>query len=344
MSTRSRGTGGGLGQFDPDSPINPAAIGNSSDPRVFLQYEPEFRRLSNGESASNTMTARFPVASASVPFARRGSLGASFSTFLDRSSSTTSTQDQDIAGQTVPVTERTEILGAINDIRLAAGYVISSRIQIGIAGHVYTGQNRVLFSQSFPDTLRFSDVSQVSTLGFTGYAASAGVLLRPSRILGFGLSARKGGSIESRSGDSVASKANIPDRIGAAVSYEGLTGVSFSAHASRNLWSSLNGLGSTAATAVDTWEGGMGAEALGPRIIARQTVLRLGARYRTLPYLAAGSEVNELSIGGGFGVQFFRNRAMLDMSFERASRKPDSGSIDAGERAFIFSFGLRVRP
>jgi hypothetical protein len=31
------------------------------------------------------------------------------------------------------------------------------------------------------------------------------------------------------------------------------------------------------------------------------------------------------------------------MSFERAGRSPD-GSLDVSERAYIFSFGLRVRP
>jgi hypothetical protein len=71
--------------------------------------------------------------------------------------------------------------------------------------------------------------------------------------------------------------------------------------------------------------------------------LRLGARYRTLPFLAAGSEVKELSFAGGIGAQFFRNRATFDVALERAGRKTD-GSVDARERAYILSFGLRVRP
>ena len=344
LSTRARGTGGGLGQFDPDSPLNPAAIGTSSDPRMFLQYEPELRRLTQGDGTSNTLTARFPVASISVPFSGRGSIGFSFATFLDRSSTTQFTTDQVIAGQTVSVTETTRFLGAINDVRAAIGYAPSSKIQFGAAGHVFVGQNRVFFSQSFPDTLAFNSLTQVSTLGFTGYAASAGILARPSRQFGIALSGRKGFGIEAKAGDSTVSEADIPDRLSAAVSYEGLPGSSISAYVSRELWSSLNGLGSEAATAADAWEGGLGIEALGPRIAQRQTVLRLGARYRTLPFLANEAEVNELSFGGGIGAQFFRNRAMLDMSFERASRKPDGASLDASERAYIFSFGLRVRP
>ena len=344
MSTRVRATGGGLGQFDPDSPLNPAALATSGDPRMFLQYEPEFRRLSNGEAAANTHVARFSLASASVPFARRGSIGVSVATFLDRSSITSFTTPRDVAGTTIDVTETTQVLGAINDVRLGLGYAPSAKVQFGAGGHVYVGQNRMFFTQSFPDTLKLSSITQVSTLSYTGFAASAGVLVRPSRNFGFGVSARKGFGIEAKASDSVVSEADIPDRISAGISYEGIPGSSISATVSRELWSSLNGLGSSEATAVDAWEAGAGVEALGPRIVQRQTVLRLGARYRTLPFLAAGAEVTELSFGGGIGAQFFRNRATFDLSFERAGRTPDGSSVDVSERAYIFSFGLRVRP
>jgi hypothetical protein len=343
LSTRVRATGGGLGQFDPDAQLNPAALATSSDPRMFLQYEPEFRRLSNGDAAANTHTARFSLAAISVPFASRGSLGASVATFLDRSSITSFTASREIAGQTIDIVETTQVLGAINDIRLGAAYAPSRRIQFGAMGHVFVGQNRMFFTQSFPDSLKFSSITQVSTLSYTGFGASAGILMRPSRHFGFGLTARKGFGIDAKAGDSVVSEADIPDKLTAGVSYEGIPGSSISANVSRELWSSMNGLGSENATAVDAWEGGLGIEALGPRIAQRQTVLRLGARYRTLPFLAAGNEVTELSFGGGIGAQFFRNRATFDMSFERAGRTPD-GSLDVSERAYIFSFGLRVRP
>ena len=344
MSTRVRATGGGLGQFDPDAQLNPAALATSSDPRMFLQYEPEFRRLSNGDAKANTHIARFSLASLSVPFSSRGSLGVSVSTFLDRSSITSFTTPRDVAGQIIDIRETTQVLGAINDVRLGAGYAPSRKVQFGAAGHVYVGQNRMFFTQSFPDSLKFSSITQVSTLSYTGFGASAGVLLRPSRNFGLGLSARKGFGIEAEAGDSVVSEADIPDKITAGLSYEGIPGSSISVNVARELWSSMNGLGTENATAVDTWEGGLGLEALGPRIAQRQTVLRLGARYRTLPFLAAGSEVTELSFGGGIGAQFFRNRATLDMSFERAGRTPDASALDVSERAYIFSFGLRVRP
>ena len=343
-STRALATGGAIGEFDADSPINPAAIALSGDPRMFLQYEPEFRRITSGSAASNATTARFPVFSASVPIGSHGSVGISASTFLDRSSATSTTREQEVAGILATVTETTRLLGAINDLRLAIGWAPSQKVQIGLGAHAYTGQNRVFFSQTFPDSLRFASISQVSTLGFRGYAASGGILIRPSKNFGFALSGRKGAKMEARSSDSTISEANVPDRFGAAFAYEGIPGSSISIHLSRDLWSRLNGLGSASATAVDTWDGGVGVESLGPRIIQRQTVLRLGARYRTLPFLASGAEVKELSFAGGVGTQFFRNRAAFDLTVERAGRTVDASGVDARERAYILSFGLRVRP
>lgn len=342
MSTRALATGGGIAEFDADSPLNPASIALSTDPRVFLQYAPEFRRVSNGSSTSKTTTARFPVFSASLPFGRRGSVGVSASTFLDRSSATSVTRDVDVGGSVSTVTETTRLFGAINDLRLAAGWAPTAKFQIGLGIHAFTGQNRIFFGQSFPDSLKFSGISQVSTLGFRGYAGSAGVLIRPSKNFGFGLSGRKGFSIQARDADSALAEANIPDRFGVAFAYEGIPGSSISAQVSRDMWSSLNGLSST--EAVDTWEGGVGVESLGPRLVQRQTVLRIGARYRTLPFLAAGSEVNELSFAAGMGTQFFRNRAAFDVTLERAGRKASDSDVGVSERAYILSFGLRVRP
>jgi hypothetical protein len=343
ISTRARATGGGISEFDADSPVNPASIALSAEPRMFLQYEPEFRKITSAGTTSSTTTARFPVFSASVPFFSHSSIGISASTFLDRSASTSITREREVAGTLSTVTETTRLLGAVNDLRLAFGWAPSQKFQIGLGVHAYTGQNRVFFSQSFPDTLKFASISQTATLGFRGYAGSAGILVRPSRNIGFALSGRKGQKIEARNDSAAVSEANVPDRIGIAIAYEGIPGSSISAHAAKEMWSSMNGLGSSAATAVDTWEGGFGLESLGPRIIGRQTVLRLGSRYRTLPFLAAGEEVKELSFAGGVGAQFFRNRATFDVTLERAGRKAN-GTVDAKERAYILSFGLRVRP
>ena len=346
FSSRVLGSGGGLAEFDFDTPINPAAIALSGEPRLYLQYEPEIRKLSNGSAASNTTTSRFPLISVLVPAGTHTTFGLSVSTFLDRSSATKITRTLDVVGASAQITETSRVLGSINDIRLAVGYAPNQKFQAGIGGHVFTGQNKDFFSQTFPDTLKFTPITQSSTLSFTGYGVSAGVLLRPSRILGIGLSGLKGAKLSSRAGDTLVTQANIPDRISAGVSYEGIPGSSISAHVAHVSWSKMNGLaGRFGSAAANAWDSGLGVEAIGPRIADRQTILRLGARYRTLPFLAANEKVKELSFAAGLGAQFFRNRAAFDMTLQRAMRSSDASSLSGiKERSYIFSFGLRVRP
>jgi len=346
FSTRALGTGGALAQFDPQSAVNPASIASAGDPLLFLQYEPEFRKVTSGSLSSSSTTARFPMMVASVPIGGQYTIGFSVSTFLDRSWSTSTSKIQDVAGTPANVTENVKSLGAVDDIRFIGGWVPANWIQLGVAAHVYTGQNRLFYQQTFPDSLHFVPVEQVSNLDFTGVAASGGVIIHPSNIFALALSGRKGGNFNTRTGDTIVSQAKIPDHYGAAISYAGLIGATISAQVGRDMWSALNGLGSTDARAVDAWDYGVGIEALGPRVLSQNVLLRLGGRSRTLPFVAAGSEVHELSFQGGFGAQFARNRAAFDVTFQRATRSTDASATVGGvrERAFTLSFGLRVRP
>src|SRR4029079_319474 len=179
-------------------------------------------------------------------------------------------------------------LGAIDDVRLAGGWAPNSFIQLGLAGHVFTGQNRLYFQQIFPDSLHFVPVQQASGLDYTGFAVSAGVIIHPGSALALAFSGRKGGSLKARSGDTIVTTANIPDRFGAGISYAGIPGATISGQIARDQWSAMNGLGSADANAVDAWDGGFGLEATGPRIIERTILLRLGGGDWALPFLGAG--------------------------------------------------------
>ena len=98
FSTRALGTGGGLAQFDPQSGVNPASIASSGDPLLFLQYEPEFRRLTAGGPTQHSTTSRFPMAVASLPILGEGTIALSVSTLLDRSWSTSVSRQLVVAG------------------------------------------------------------------------------------------------------------------------------------------------------------------------------------------------------------------------------------------------------
>lgn len=345
--------GGGSAELDPSSALNPAAVALWGAGVLFMQYEPELRTVKTRGGSERTTTARFPMVGVSVPLGRRLTAQASASTFLDRTWSSTLIAQRDIGGTVVESNELFSSNGGITDFRLALAYNASPRFQIGIAGHAFSGENRIRVDQRFPDTVTFSGTTQQSDISYGALAASAGLVWRPSGNFGFGVSVRAGGDIEASTGDSVISTAKLPMRYGVGARYSGISGLSLVARANFDEWSSmepLRGAGS-AMRAYDSWDYGIGADVDGPTIGRRNIGLRLGARYRGLPFGAGSvagsvSRVNELALSGGFGVPLGVGRSQLDVGVVRASRRPENEAATGGatESAYIFSFGIRVRP
>lgn len=270
-------------------------------------------------------------------------LGLSSSSFLDRSSETSLVRRQVVGGSTdtVNVTERSRVLGAINDVRLALAWARSPVFKIGVGAHVFAGSNRIAFAQLFPDSARYISTSQSGRLSFAGFAGSLGIEYHPSRAIGFALAGRKGGNLTAQSGDTTVGSARLPDHYSASVIFEGIPGASISARVAHDAWSSLESLSSSNTRAFDGWDTGVGAEAPGPRIMQRLITLRAGARFRTLPFGFNGEKVSETSFTAGLGAPLARDRASFDFSIQRANR---STGGDVKERGIILSFGLRVSP
>ena len=346
FSARAEGTGGALADFDALSLVSPSPIAGIGSAALFFQYSPEFRRVTDGTSTARTTTARFPLVSGVLPVGQRLTMALSSSTFLDRSYATSLVRTQSVGNPANPadsisVTERTKVLGAINDIRLAAGWAASPEFRIGVAGHVFSGSNRVALSEIFPDSSRFISTSQIDRISFSGYAASAGFEYHPSRVLGLAVAGRKGGDLTAQSGDTVLGKGKIPDHYSASVTYDGITGATFAARVAHDAWSSLSDLSTTRIQAFDGWDTSFGGELTGPRLFQRIIVVRAGARFRTLPFASNGEKVFEKAFTVGFGVPLTRERAAFDFALQRAARSTP-GTIR--ETGYILSFGLRVSP
>jgi hypothetical protein len=344
ISARAEGTGGGIADFDAFSAVSPASLAGVGSSSLFFQYSPEFRKVTTSSGTANTTTARFPVIMGVLPMGQSWTLGLSTSTFLDRSSETTLQRLQIVGSptDTVTLTERNKVLGAINDFRLALAWSKSPKLRIGVGGHVFAGSNRVTFSQLFPDSTEFISSSQAERISYTGFAASLGLEFHPVRAIGFAISGRKGGDLRAQSGDTAIGDARLPDHYSGSVTFEGIPGVTLSARAAHDNWSTLSSLSSTGIQAFDGWDIGAGAEATGPRIMQRIVTLRAGARFRTLPFGLNGEKVTEKTFAAGFGAPLTRERASLDVSFQRAARS--AASSDVKERGYILSIGLRVSP
>lgn len=341
LSSRALGSAGSIGEIDPLSPINPASLADLPTRTVFFQIEPEFRTVKTANGTDRTTTARYPVVFGAVPVGGRWVASLSASTLLDRTSTTSFTTTQPLtSSESVDMTTKYAIDGAMNDVRLGAGWAPVRWLRVGVGAHAITGHNRIDVTQSFADTVAFSPFTQTRVLSFSGGAASAGFEL-VSKWFTAAASARRGGTVRMSSEDTVLTHGNVPTRFGASLSYTGLANSFFSIRTARDDWSSLGSLGQAGLRGVDAWDTSAGADVAGPRLFDRVLFVRAGYRNRTLPFQAAGETVTEKSFNGGLGTTFANNRMLADLAVIRATR---SASIAASEHAWSISLGISVRP
>jgi hypothetical protein len=342
LSAYSRSLGGGMAETDPYSPLNPASLALLRRGGMHLETEQENRSLDAGGQSGSTQSNRFPLFMAAVPVGSRAVISLSFSTLLDRSWGTEIRDELEFEGETVSYVERFTSEGALNDIRAAGSWALRDNLIVGLGIHVFAGENRLTVERLFSDSLSFAPLRDSSNVNFFGLGVSTGLMWRPSRALTLGASGRYGGKLELRERDRLRSEADAPSRFGVGLRYDIVPGSGVVARVDRTLWSRMAGLGSEAATPEDTWDYGLGLDAVGPRLIGNQVNLRLGARDRHLPFNADGKSVRERAYSAGLGTPIASARGQIDLFVEHADRKADG--LDAKERSWTFGLGLTLRP
>ena len=339
LGTRSGSMGGGNGEQDPESALNPAALGLARATMIFFQYAPEFRTVDGAAGSARTTTLRFPLVGGYARLGERARIGLHLSTLLDRTFAV-SVPDTTLlgSGETAVDTDRFRNEGGITDVRFAGSWKLGRRLDLGVGIHALTGQNRIAVSRDLGDSVELAISERV--LSYSGGALSAGMAMQLSSNLNVAGSVQRGGELRTRAGDTLVSTARAPDRLGGGVQFTGITGTTLAARAQYTTWSNMRGLGSSALTTFDTWEVGGGADVAGPRIGSRPIMLRAGARWRELPFGVGATKATEFEVGGGLGFQFPFERASADVGIRRASRSAG----DARESAWTLSLGVSVRP
>jgi hypothetical protein len=341
LSTRALGTGGALGDIDPRSPINPAALGIRPAPQIYAQYDPEFRKVTSGGITSSTTTARLPNIGGVLPLNDHFVFGFSAATLLDRTWETSRARTQVLDADTVAFTERLKSDGAITDVRFALAYSPNSRVHVGLGFHTFPGSMQLTSNDQFPDSTQYQSITQISELAFSGNAFSAGIEVEPIPSLSIAFSGRKGGTTKMFANDSLLSKGTIPDRYSGSIAFSGIPGTTVAVRAQHERWSQLNSLSTIGTAAVDANDISAGVESNGPSLGGFPLLLRIGARQRTLPFELGTSSIKETSFGAGIGVPIAYDRVTLDIAALHTNR---TGAAGVTEHAYNLSFGLQVHP
>jgi hypothetical protein len=341
LSTRALTMGGSVSELDPISAVNPAALTTWGRSGLYGQFGPEFRTVdANGTSEQSTLI-RFPLFAGALAVNERLIFGISFSNVLDRTWSTQISGFYPLqGGDSVAYRQQFSSKGALTNARFAGAYRLTNTLRFGVALHFYTGESNLTIVETFADS-SFGSFGQVTVVDLSGTAASAGIAWSPIPTMAVGLSGQLGGIMHARRNDTLVTNGRVPGRAGISVLYAGVPGVSIAADAEWNQWSAMNGLAASSILAVDTWDYGIGAEIKVGEISGSGVPLRIGYRYRGLPFQADSQNVTEHVFSFGGGIPLAQNRARIDLGVLLATRKAD---LPVQEHAWTMSIGILVRP
>jgi hypothetical protein len=341
VSGRSAATGGALGMFDPEMTVNPAALGRWRSVAGWSVGAPTTRSFTGPGGSVDLQTVRFPLFGFAAPLPPRLTLGVAISDYLDRTWTITRADSQLVRGTMEKYTDAGRSIGGISDMAFTVAYRLGGGdVTVGAAFHHYLGSTR-LTTQKVYDNTAYLEVLQASVTDFSGAGVSLGFLATVHRF-DFAGSVRLNGPLASSNsgGQSVATR--LPTQIGLGLRYLPVAGVFLSGSAEFQGWKAADAdlVASGHENARDVWSLGLGAEALNTSIIGLHTPLRVGYRWRQLPFLSLGSGITESALSGGFGLSLARDRTTVDVGVEHGTR-----STAAEKETFTSLFvGLTVRP
>jgi len=215
-----------------------------------------------------------------------------------------------------------------------------SFLKIGAAGHLLGGSSRLDIQRTFSDSA-YLPYQEASQLVFSGVGVSGGFVLQPVRIIQLAAAARVDGGLSSRLANQNVGSVQLPLALTAGlrvVTPRG--GVSWSSTATWRSWSRAQTDLVVPTQAFDTWDLASGIELHDHDAGGRGLPLRVGVRYRQLPFSNVATQPTELLFAAGTGLVFAQRRAELDFSLEHVQRA--GGGAD--EHGWQIAAGILVLP
>jgi hypothetical protein len=344
VTARALASGGAFGLFDPESSLNPAALGIATTLTSVFTISEAFEHQQNPAGTGSIRTTRFPQLMVVGPVRQsRAALGLSYSSYTTRDFTVVTTGTIDLRGVPVGVTDSFSSRGGLSDLRLAGSYGFQNRWLVGGGFHVITGSNRLDSRRSFDDP-SFLSSHQTAEVSYTGIGVSAGLIRQFGSRFAVALLARSDGHLNVDRDSTPVSKIDLPYTFGLGMRWHPVGKLDLAGQAIVRTWSGANSdllqQGGTGSSNTLDVSGGLEYTSDPKRPYRRP--IRLGAHYARLPFpLVAGEQAHEFGISAGSGIRFAQQRGGVDLTLEHVWR---SEGTAYSERGFILSVGISVRP
>lgn len=343
LAARAAASAGAFGLFDPESSLNPAALGGVSVLTSVFTVNQGFRTQENPSGTASTRDTRFPQLMVVGPVRQSGAaLGLSYSNYTNRDFSLAASSTIDLRGVPVGVIDSFSSRGGLNDLRLAGAYRIRDRWTLGVGFHVITGSNRLESRRSFDDSSFVSSL-QRAELSYAGVGISAGVVRQFGTRFAVAALIRSDGHVNVDRDSARVGTVDLPYSFGLGVRWQPVPQLDLATQGIVRTWSGANSdlLQQGGTGAENTFEVAAGAVYTPDVRRPFRRPIRFGARYARLPFpLVPGSQGHEIGVSAGSGMRFAQQRGGIDLALEYVWRTEGVYS----ERAFILSLGISVRP
>jgi hypothetical protein len=340
VSARSAAMGGGFALLDGESVVNPASLTAWHGTAGWAVAAGSNHSFDTDAGTSSLSATRFPVIGFAGAVGARVIVAVSASDYLDRNWSVEQTDTISPRGVPLVVSDQTRSLGGVTDIRAAMGYRLSW-LAFGVGLHALTGSTETTVKRRFPDDASYIPFTQQKTTDYRGVGISFGALVTPVSKFVAGASVRFNSRLRASTVDS-ATRVALPLEANFGAFYTPVPGVMATAGVGYAGWggasSALAAAGQTGSRNV--WSVGVGMEAATLRFGGGLLPLRVGYRWRQLPFPIDNSGLSEHAYTGGVGFNAASGRAEVDVAIEAGTR-----SAGALRETFTTVFlGLTVRP
>jgi len=343
LTARALATGGAFGLFDPESSLNPAALGAATSVTSVFTIMQDNLHQENPAGTASTRDTRFPLLMVVGPVRQsKAALGLSYSNYTSRDFTVATADTIDLRGVPVGITDSISSRGGLSDLRLAGAYRIQNRWLFGAGLHIITGSTRLDSRRSFDDPA-YLPSRQTAEVSYLGVGGSAGIIRQFGRGFAVALTARSDGHLNVDRDSLRVSTIDLPYTFGLGLRWQAATKLDLAAHTLVRTWSSANSdlLEQGGTGAQNTLEVAAGLEFTPNPRRPFSTPLRLGGHYASLPFpLVVGAQGHEFGLSGGSGFRFAQQRGGMDFTVEHVWRSEGAYS----ERGFLLTLGISVRP
>ena len=321
VSARSAGMAGGEALFDGGSAVSPASLAAWHGLAGWAVGAETDRSVSAGTGTQSLRSMRFPLFGFATTIGGRLVVGVSASDFLNRNWDVQQTDTVTPRDSALRVNDRTKSEGGVTDIRFAAAYRVSSRIAFGVGLHVLSGSVQTAVERDFPTDSAYRTFAQVTETDYRGTGVSLGVFVTPLQRVVLGASARFNGRLRAINPVGTAS-VHLPTELSGGIYIAPVDGVTVASTFTHANWSvaAADLVAAGQAPSRDVWSVGIGAEVALLKLFGDLTPLRVGYRWRQLPFLVGTDALSEHATTGGISFNLAGGRANLDLAVEGGSR------------------------